>query len=381
MTRPPDWSRWAPASPSGPTPCAACALGVAEPCCARARSSVHRGALAAWRHAGLRAHATLLRRSRRAGHLRHARRRTARAARRAGRGTRDLSRRLESLSQDAGGVALRFRDGAEARADLLIGADGLRSTVNACCSTTARRAAGYGAWLGLSDTDHPRLSRESAVEIYGAGERLGVIDSGDGLYYWYFIENRAQPVDGVVHAPPAACCPGWRTGRTMRASWPRRRAPAACNTCHSFTGRPAAAPGAGTARCCWATPSIPTCPTWGKAPARPSRTRMCWASCWRKGWRISPLLTRYQSAGAHGTACWDAIRSGWDVSPRPAVPHRAACATWRCAACPIGARAADTATVRHRRNAPALITASPGCPDHKTGHRHRTSAPALNRAP
>ena len=35
-----------------------------------------------------------------------------------------LSRRLESLSQDAGGVALRFRDGAEARADLLIGADG-----------------------------------------------------------------------------------------------------------------------------------------------------------------------------------------------------------------------------------------------------------------
>ena len=49
-----------------------------------------------------------------------------RAARRAGRGTCDLSRRLESLSQDAGGVALRFRDGAEARADLLIGADGLR---------------------------------------------------------------------------------------------------------------------------------------------------------------------------------------------------------------------------------------------------------------
>ena len=265
------------------------ALGVAEPAARGRADSVHRGALAAWRHAGLRAHATLLRRSRRAGHLRHARRRTARAARRAGRGTRDLSRRLESLSQDAGGVALRFRDGAEARADLLIGADGLRSTVRRLLFDDGPpRYAGYGAWLGLSDTDHPRLSRESAVEIYGAGERLGVIDSGDGLYYWYFIENRAQPVDGVVHCTAGSLLP-------RLADWPDYARQLATSTRArslqylSFFHRPARrGPGAGTARCCWATPSIPTCPTWGKAPARPSRTRMCWASCWRKGWRISP---------------------------------------------------------------------------------------------
>ena len=150
------------------------------------------------------------------------------------------------------------------------------------------RYAGYGAWLGLSDTDHPRLSRESAVEIYGAGERLGVIDSGDGLYYWYFIENRAQPVDGVVHCTAGSLLP-------RLADWPDYARQLATSTRArslqylSFFHRPAAAaPGAGTVRCCWATPSIPTCPTWGKAPARPSRTRMCWASCWRKGWRISP---------------------------------------------------------------------------------------------
>ena len=200
-----------------------------------------------------------------------------------------LSRRLESLSQDAGGVALRFRDGAEARADLLIGADGLRSTVRRLLFDDGPpRYAGYGAWLGLSDTDHPRLSRESAVEIYGAGERLGVIDSGDGLYYWYFIENRAQPVDGVVHCTAGSLLP-------RLADWPDYARQLATSTRArslqylSFFHRPARrGPGAGTARCCWATPSIPTCPTWGKAPARPSRTRMCWASCWRKGWRISP---------------------------------------------------------------------------------------------
>ena len=38
------------------------ALGVAEPAARGRADSVHRGALAAWRHAGLRAHATLLRR-------------------------------------------------------------------------------------------------------------------------------------------------------------------------------------------------------------------------------------------------------------------------------------------------------------------------------
>ena len=94
-------------------------------------------------------------------------------------------------------------------------------------------------------------------------------------------------------------------------------------------------PGAGTVRCCWATPSIPTCPTWGKAPARPSRTRMCWASCWRKGWRISPADPLSVRAGARTAMLGrDSVRLGRFA--QAGGPHRAACATWRCAACPIG---------------------------------------------
>ena len=42
-------------------------------------------------------------------------------------------------------MALRFRDGAEARADLLIGADGLRSTVRRLLFDDGPpRYAGYG---------------------------------------------------------------------------------------------------------------------------------------------------------------------------------------------------------------------------------------------
>ena len=40
-----------------------------------------------------------------------------------------------------------------------------------------------------------------------------MIDSGDGLYYWYFIENRAQPVDGVVHCTAGSLLP-------RLADWP-----------------------------------------------------------------------------------------------------------------------------------------------------------------
>ena len=289
------------------------ALGVAEPAARGRADSVHRGALAAWRHAGLRAHATLLRRSRRAGHLRHARRRTARAARRAGRGTRDLSRRLESLSQDAGGVALRFRDGAEARADLLIGADGLRSTVRRLLFDDGPpRYAGYGAWLGLSDTDHPRLSRESAVEIYGAGERLGVIDSGDGLYYWYFIENRAQPVDGVVHCTAGSLLP-------RLADWPDYARQLATSTRArslqylSFFHRPARRGPWGRDRALLLGDAIhPYLPNLGQGACQAIEDAHVLGIMLAQGLEDQPLLTRYQSARARRTAMLgrDSVRLG-----------------------------------------------------------------------
>ena len=198
------------------------------------------------------------------------------------------------------------------------------------------RYAGYGAWLGLSDTDHPRLSRESAVEIYGAGERLGVIDSGDGLYYWYFIENRAQPVDGVVHCTAGSLLP-------RLADWPDYARQLATSTRArslqylSFFHRPARRGPWGRDRALLLGDAIhPYLPNLGQGACQAIEDAHVLGIMLAQGLEDQPLLTRYQSARGAARPCWDAIRSGWDVSPRPAVPHRAACATWRCAACPIG---------------------------------------------
>ena len=63
-----------------------------------------------------------------------------------------FDRAFERVEQDANGVTACFADGTRASGDLLIGADGIRSTVRAQVAPQARPAyAGYLAWRGLVD--------------------------------------------------------------------------------------------------------------------------------------------------------------------------------------------------------------------------------------
>ncbi|CAL9460019.1 FAD-dependent monooxygenase [Streptomyces sp. enrichment culture] len=84
--------------------------------------------------------------------------------------------------------------------DLVVGADGIRSTVRD--QITARPAAlrysGATCWRGL--TDNPGLTR--AVESWGPGTKTGLVPLPDGRLYYFYVRT----------APRRAPAPAWPDG-------------------------------------------------------------------------------------------------------------------------------------------------------------------------
>ena len=105
---------------------------------------------------------------------------------------------LASFTQDGSGVTARFTNGHEARGDVLVGADGLRSKVRqAVLKDGPPRYAGYSGWLALVPFSHPALPPGLGVEWWGRGKRFGALPVGGGEVYWYAGVNRAEPLPAV----------------------------------------------------------------------------------------------------------------------------------------------------------------------------------------
>jgi salicylate hydroxylase len=83
-----------------------------------------------------------------------------------------LGSRLAGLDQDGQGVTLRFTDGREARAELVVGADGVHSQVRASLfGDDAPRFSGVVAWRGVIPAERldPHLVQALSVTWIGPG--------------------------------------------------------------------------------------------------------------------------------------------------------------------------------------------------------------------
>lgn len=119
----------------------------------------------------------------------------------------DLSVRYGAEIVDFGigdsGVSVACADGRMTHADVLIGADGIRSVVRAKLSGDLPPTGhGYVCWLATVPFSHPRMIRGYCGHYWGRGQRFGLIDIGAGMAYWWGTKNM-----------PVARAGDWRGGK------------------------------------------------------------------------------------------------------------------------------------------------------------------------
>ncbi|KHO30074.1 FAD-dependent monooxygenase [Corynebacterium minutissimum] len=98
----------------------------------------------------------------------------------------------DSVHVDAGSGVVSFADGSQEQFDVVIGADGIRSSVRrSCFNDPGISYAGYNAWRAISEA--PALN--VGFETWGVGARFGAVPLHNGRVYWFAVLSgpEAQP--------------------------------------------------------------------------------------------------------------------------------------------------------------------------------------------
>src|SRR5262249_12643522 len=91
-------------------------------------------------------------------------------------------------------VRMRFDNEQRTTADLVVGADGTRSTVRRRrFGIDALRSRHYVSWRGAAPQPPGRDWRETAGETWGPGGRFGIIPISNSRITWYAAANVVEP--------------------------------------------------------------------------------------------------------------------------------------------------------------------------------------------
>ena len=114
-----------------------------------------------------------------------------------------LGSEVEGFEQGEDGVTIFLAGGSEERADLLVGADGLRSKIRAeLFGSEEPRYAGYTAWRAVTIPERELLPWGTGFETWGRGQRFGCAHIGHGRVYWFATKNAPK---GEKDGPPGGC--------------------------------------------------------------------------------------------------------------------------------------------------------------------------------
>src|SRR5262249_20193593 len=109
--------------------------------------------------------------------------------------------RCTGFEQDGTGVTARFEDGTEERGALLVGADGIRSTLREqLLGPAAPRYAGYAQVQALVDGKANLLPDGIERVVFGRGRRAVMHPVGGGALFW---AAAVYEPEGTVPAPGA----------------------------------------------------------------------------------------------------------------------------------------------------------------------------------
>jgi 2-polyprenyl-6-methoxyphenol hydroxylase-like FAD-dependent oxidoreductase len=123
-------------------------------------------------------------------------------AREVGEGTLRLGTEVGAFEQDENGVRVLLADGSRESADILVGADGLRSRVRTRLYGPEKpRYAGYTAWRAVVEPKEDLLPWGSGFESWGRGARFGCAHIGKGRVYWFATANAPE---GEKDGPPGS---------------------------------------------------------------------------------------------------------------------------------------------------------------------------------